>query len=279
MKRLLFLPVLLVLSLTVAAQRNKKETTEEEGGKKKSRQEEGSPEMQQPADKKYMDLMMYYMDGEYEKAYKKSLKVTEDEESSKDAMPFLYASMAIYEMSFIEQYKEDYPDALKDALKLAGKYRKKDEKNSQKQGLPYLEFWQDNKMYFDKLRKTTKDEAQKQLDANKASKAEGFYKLINNFDPEDYSTLYMMGTLRLEANDTANGGKFMREFDEQIKKIEGLTEEPEDRVALLKYAHFEYAKFLINAGRTDAAKEVIKHLELYTGKDPEITKFIEEKKL
>lgn len=271
MTHLLFLPLLLLaFSLNAVGQRNQKP--------KKEREIVAEPE-NLSSDKKYLDLLMYYMDGDYEKCFKKSVNVTEDEESSKDALPFLYASMSLYEMSFLEQYLKDYPEALKESLKYAVKYRKKDERSSLKQGLPYLEYWEENRTYFDKLRKTTKEQAQKMLDEGKASKAEILYKQIIAVDPADYSTYYMLATLRLMENDTANASKLLSSFETEIKKVENLANEPEDRIKLLKYGFMEYSKFLINAGRTDVAKQTMAQLKTYLTADVEIENFIEEKKL
>lgn len=283
MTRLLLLSLVLTLSLSAQAQRQIREPEGESESPKKERTSPSAKEQQQQqdqaADKKYLDLQMYYLDGEYEKCYKKSLNVTEDEETGKDAAPYLFVSMSLYEMMFLDQYKKDYPDALKESLKFAAKYRKKDEKNSAKQGLNYLEFWEENKTFFNKLRKTAKDSAQGQLDNNKVAKAEQLYKAILAFDPSDFSAYYMLGTLRLEANDTANARKNMEAFDAEIKKVETLSEEPADKIALLKYAHFEYARFLVLANRTDAAKLVIEHLKGYIGKDEDIDAFVAKEKL
>jgi len=261
MKRLLFIPILF-LALTTLAQKKGKQQEEE-----------------QPRDVKHLDLLMYYMDGEFDKCLKKSLSVTEDEEFSKDALPYLYVSMSYFEMSFLDQYKEKYPEALKEALKYAVKYRKKDEKNSLKQGLSEPEFWQENQEFFAKLRKTTKQEAEKMLDENKLSKAENYYKQITAFDPSDYSAWYMQAYLYLVKNDTLNANKLLPNFQTEIKKVSDFASEPEDKFVLLKYGYKEYAKFFINQGRTDLGKKTMEELKAYIGKDPEIEAFVVEKKL
>ncbi len=264
MKRLLFIPLLLLVFTTAAQKKGKQQQQEEEV---------------QERDVKHLDLLMYYMDGEFEKCLKKSLNVTEDEEEGKDALPYLYVSMSYYQMSFLEQYKEEYPEALKEALKYAVKYRKKDDKNSLKKGLNEPEFWQENQEFFAKLRKTAKQEAEKMLDENKHSKAENYYKQITAFDPSDYSAWYMQAYLFLIKNDTLNAGKLLPNFQTELKKVADFASEPEDKVSLLKYGFMEYAKFFLNQGRSDLAKEVIRELRSYIGKDPQVEAFVVEKKL
>ncbi len=261
MKGLLFIP-LLFLTLFAAAQKKGKE-----------------PEQKPERDTKHLDLLMYYMDGEFDKCLKKSLKATEDAEAGKDATPYLYASMCYYQLSFIEEFKEDYPEALKEALKYAVKYRKKDERNSQKKGMSTLEFWEENVEFFQKLRKSAKQEAEKMLDDNKLSKADYYYKQITAFDPSDYSAWYMQANLFLLKNDTINANKLLPNFENEIKKVQDFNSEAEDKVKLLRYGFIEYAKYLINEGRTDQAKAAINQLIGYLGKDAEVQKFMEEKKL
>lgn len=278
MTRLLFLPLVL-LSIGVCAQRRSFKEKEDNGEDKKARKEEKGAVIQ-TSEKKHPELVMLFMDGEYEKCFKKAVKATEDEETSKDPQPYLYASMSMYEQWILDESRQMWIDGLKDALKWAAKYRKKDEKSSQKQGLTYLEFWDDNKDYFGKLRKTSKEQAQFMLDSNKVNKAEAWYKQILLFDPGDYSTSYMLGTLRLEAKDTAQGNGYLRAYEIELGKVkESIELEPEDKIKLLKYGHVEYAKFLINENRTDLAKEVMKELITLVGKDEEIEKFMTEKGL
>ncbi|MES2629072.1 MAG: hypothetical protein V4616_08910 [Bacteroidota bacterium] len=283
MKRLFFLSFLTLLSIGVSAQRNKKPAGSEEEPVKTEKPAKGNSSKgsmaPQGSDRKHLDLMAYYMDGDYEKCYKKSVKVTEDEETSKDALPYLYASMCLYEMSFLEQYASAYPEGIKESLKWAGKYRKKDEKNSQKQGLNYLEFWEENEAFFGKLRKTAKDSANAQLDLGKQSKAEQIYKLILAVEPDDYSVNYMMYTMRTEANDAVNGDKYLQTFKDQVAKLDGFSGEPKDRIEMLKYAHVEYAKYLVSNNRSDVARQVLDQLTTYIGKDANVESLIEEKKL
>ncbi len=234
----------------------------------------------QTAETKYLDLLMYYMDGEFEKCLKKSIKATEDDKTSSDPQPYLFVSKCYLELSLKEEYSKDYPDALKEALKYAVRYRKKDERSSEKQGLNYLEFWDDNKDFFERLREATKVEAQKMLDEGKANKAETWYKYVLNFDNSDYSAHFMMYSLAQMSGDTANGSKHHQAFTEEIGKVkEDMRYQPADKINLLRYGYMEYAKFLINQGLTQAAKETITEARTYLTKDSDLEAFIKEKQL
>ena len=74
----------------------------------------------------YEDLLVMYVDEKYEKCMDKAIGYTENDDTKRDALPFLYMSMCNFEMSKQEKYAVDYPKASRDAIKWAEKYRKKD---------------------------------------------------------------------------------------------------------------------------------------------------------
>ncbi len=245
-----------------------------DGGKKKTNFPTGKN-----SETGYYDLLMLYMDGDFKSCVKKSLKVTEKEATSKDPMPYLYVSMSYFEMSQIEQYKKDFPNAFKDAVKFAIKYYKKDEKNSKKQGLKQLEFYDENKPYFEKLRKSLKELAEISLDAKRPSSAEAYYKQILQFDTLDYSSNYMMSILRTVANDPQGSEIYLANVKPCYDFIENGSVHPEDYSRLYKYAFQYEANYLISNGRTDLAKEKIaRALELYPN-DKELGTFKVDKGL
>ena len=74
----------------------------------------------------YEDLLVLFVDEKYEKCIYKAEGYTQGDDTKKDALPFLYVSMCLFEMSKQEKYNADYPKASRDAIKWAEKYRKKD---------------------------------------------------------------------------------------------------------------------------------------------------------
>ncbi|HEX4888061.1 MAG TPA: hypothetical protein VFV37_08450 [Luteibaculaceae bacterium] len=282
------IPVILFVSLSIssAAQRipmdansrpPKNSASGKEGGKSTDKSKSATV---QNGTNQYHDLLMMYLDGDLDKCLKKSLKTIEDEKTSKDPLPYVYAAMCYLDFWNDEEARKDYPEGLKDALKMAARYRKKDERNSQKQGLDYLEFWDGNKEFFAKLRQNTKAEAQKMLDEGKPAKAEGWYKLITAFDEGDYSSYYALYTLRSAAGDTAQANANYRAFKTSMEKVkDDLAYEPDDRLQLLKYAAMEHAKFLIRENRTPLAKETVDEIMAYLKKDAELSNFVQANNL
>jgi len=74
----------------------------------------------------YMDILVYIVDEDYEKCIKKAEKYMEKDETRRDALPYLYSSMALYEMSRDHKYSEDYPRTYRNSLSFLSKYRRKD---------------------------------------------------------------------------------------------------------------------------------------------------------
>ena len=74
----------------------------------------------------YEYLLLFLVNEEYKDCYNKSIKYTLKDKTKKDALPYLFASKASFEMSRDHQYTEEFPKAYKTAMSFAAKYRKKD---------------------------------------------------------------------------------------------------------------------------------------------------------
>ena len=91
----------------------------------------------------YQDLLILYVDENYEKCFGKALNYTENEKTKKHPLPYLYVSMASFGMSQDHQYSESWPKAYSTALSFAKKYRKKDPDNT---------YAEDSQEYIDQLK-------------------------------------------------------------------------------------------------------------------------------
>ena len=65
----------------------------------------------------YNDLLELLVDEEYEKLLYKAEKYTLSDKTKKDALPYVYMSMAYYEISKRDEFAEKYPKAFKESLK------------------------------------------------------------------------------------------------------------------------------------------------------------------
>jgi hypothetical protein len=75
---------------------------------------------------KYMDILVMLVDEEYEKCVKKCEKLIDNDATKKEPLPYLYLSMAYYEMSKDNKYIDEYPKAFFRSLSTLIKYRRID---------------------------------------------------------------------------------------------------------------------------------------------------------
>jgi hypothetical protein len=170
MKRLFSLPLLLTLYLFQPA------TTT------------SSPLM--PSNTEFEELFILYVDEEYEKCMKKSLKATQDDESRKHPLPYLYAAMAYYELHKDEALNIEHPKALRYAMKYAARFQKKDEENQ----YASLHSW-----FLPELTKEAYTAGKVQYDWKNYRKAYSQYKKIVRFAPNDLASQLMLGMSAAQA--------------------------------------------------------------------------------
>lgn len=200
---------------------------------------------------KEMDKMLfYYVDEKYEKLLKMALDFTEDEDTRRNPVPYIYASKAYYEMSKIEEFDEDYPRAFRSALKYAVKFRKKDKES---------EFIEENAEFIDGLKVQAFELADNYYQIGKYSKAKTYYKYLTGMDPEDWGSWFLRGVNETRLN--------MRSDAEISLKtaIDGLSALEKDQVELylpgqlmlLKKGIVGYVEFMKERGKMSEAKEII----------------------
>jgi len=188
----------------------------------------------------YQDLLILFVDEKYDKCFNKAIKYTEDDKSSKHPLPYLYASMASFEMSQDHSYSEDWPKAYATALSFAKKYRKKDPDNTYKE---------DSQEYTDKLKSIIYEEVENyMLDGSEKSykKAVGVIKKVCDIDPNDYGAKLLRGELEILTKNKTEGKKLVSEALDLIRTIGtdvqfGDLNEMQQKY--LKKALIEYAKF------------------------------------
>jgi len=137
----------------------------------------------------YMDLLLLFVDEKYEICFNKSLKYTTKDKTKKDPLPYLYASMASFEMSRDHKYTNSYPKAYKTAISFAAKYRKKDKEYKYKA---------DSEEFINGFKMVLIEEIENYiLEGTEATygKAAGLAKKSCDMDPEDYGAKLLYALL------------------------------------------------------------------------------------
>ena len=201
----------------------------------------------------YQDLLLLYVDEKYDKCYDKAVKYTGNDKTKKDALPYLYASMALFEMSRDHAYVDDFPKAFKESLSYAAKYRKKDIEDAYKE---------DSQEYIEKLKMVVVEEVENYLmeGTDKGySKSVSLIKKIKDIDRKDYGAYLLWGLLETLNGNKTEGRKIVSEGFDKINTIGtdvqfgDLTESEQ---YYLRLSLMEYAKFQ-NEKDPEGAKETI----------------------
>jgi hypothetical protein len=161
----------------------------------------------------YTDLLVYYVDEEYEKCLKKADKYMNKDESKYDPLPYLYTSMCYYEMSRDNKYSEDYPKAYRNALSYLTKYRRKDKTFAYKE---------DAQSYIEKIKLVLAEEIDNyQLDGSEKAdkKITGLLKKLIRIDPDDAGVELMLGVYYAKTKNRSESKKYIACGKEAVKAI------------------------------------------------------------
>lgn len=197
----------------------------------------------------YSDLLSLLVSEEYEKVLRKANKYIQNDNTKKDALPYLYFSEASYRMSLDNKYSTTYPKAYKTALSYAVKFRKKDKTNA---------YWEDAIDYFEELRYLVAEEVENFISADTEKgykKGLSLIKKLAGFSPEDKGIYLTRAVLEVLSGNKSEGRKMIVTAWKSVSEIgtgslqfEEMTEQTQYN---LKFALMQYARY---AKRTDVVK-------------------------
>lgn len=198
-------------------------------------------------------LEKLYMDEKWEDLGDRAQRMTEDDKHKKDPEPYLYVSMAYYQINQANDAKlnEAYPKALADAVKYAGKFRSKDKEGT---------WFNDNISYFDDLKKAVIADASAYVDDPKKLRvAVTSYKNLSKAIPEDHNILFFKGVLeQMNRND----GEAERNIKDAMNGLATAYSDPKykgNRVSnpLLEDGLIRWADLLMERSYADSARKTL----------------------
>lgn len=216
-------------------------------------------------DEDYKEILFMIIDGDYEKAYEKAYRYTEKEKTDRDPIPYVYASMAMYEMSKKDEYREEYPRAFRDAIKFAYKARRYDEEN---QYLPQ------HSAYINELKAEVMQEARFHYSQENWRKATTYAKYANRIDPGDFSALLLKGMAEQKGRNSYQAEKTFVEADTALKYFSANDISLEGKDAYL-FAVLEYAKLMDDLNQKKEAQPYLDAVAVLFEEDPEYQSFVE----
>lgn len=207
--------------------------------------------------KQYDDLLVKYVDEKYEECVTKAERYTEGESTKKDALPYLYMSMCLFEMSKIPKYQqmEDFKKADRDALKYAEKYRKKDKDK---------EFFNNYEDFWAELNTMAQENGLNEYESGTKgmSKARRFFDSMTGYYPENPGPWLMLALCQYNGNLTKDADESVKTYQKALEAAGGISALPEDQKKLMKSALINYAEYLDGKGDKSGAKAAME-----TGKD------------
>ena len=195
----------------------------------------------------YEDLLVLYVDENYEKCLGKAEGYTLNDNTKKDPLPYLYMSMCLYEMSKIEKFQADYPKAARDAVKWAEKYRKKDK--NKEFFANYEDFWAD-------LNQMSMEQGENFYEEGSFSKAKQLFDGMVGYYPENPGAWIMLALCQYKSNLAKEGDLSMKEYAKAALNAD-TGSLPDDQKKLLKNALIRYSELLSTKGQRDSARTTI----------------------
>ncbi len=192
----------------------------------------------------YKDILFMIIDGDYEKAVSKAEKYNERDKTKREPVPYIYASMAYFEMSKKEEFQEDYPRAFRDAIKKAYKAKRYDKEN---------EYMPQHSNYINELKAEVMREARFQYQSEKWRKSITYSKYVNRIDPDDISALLLKGVAEVKGRNTYQAKTTFEEAEEALKSFNASDISLEGKDSYL-YAILEYAKLMEEEGTKEKAQ-------------------------
>ncbi|MCB9193924.1 MAG: hypothetical protein H6597_05265 [Flavobacteriales bacterium] len=214
----------------------------------------------------YEDLLVLYVDENYEKCLGKAENYTMSDATKKDPLPYLYMSMCLYEMSKIEKYQADYPKASRDCLKYAEKYRKKDKNNE------YFAQYED---YWAELNTMAMEQGENYYEDGSFSKAKQLFDSMTGYNPENPGAWMMLALAQYRSNLMKEADENMKHFSKALLDAGDIANLPQDNQKLLKNALMRYADFLDNKGMKDSARSTLDIGKEQFMKEPDFKTFYE----
>ncbi len=198
----------------------------------------------------YEDLLILYVDAEYEKCISKAERYTERDASRRDPLPYLYMSMCYHEMSKLEEFntQHEYRFADREALKYAVRFRKKDKEDA------FVHNYED---YWMSLNTQAMEVAGHHVDMGDHSKARRIYARMVGYMPENAGAWQMLALTQIKLRMHRDAVETMRAFDAAYKGIPDMDRLPADQKKLLKDGLVRYADHLAELGMQDSARATI----------------------
>ncbi|MFK8039472.1 MAG: hypothetical protein AB8B74_14360 [Crocinitomicaceae bacterium] len=221
----------------------------------------------------YKDLDIYFADNDLEKVISKSLKYTQGDDSRKDALPYLFLSLANFEISKGEDQDllKDFPRAYKDAIKYASKAIQKDDDERT--------MYYNNIAHFTDLKEVIFEDVRNLASGGEYGKLAGTLPLMDKLEKNEVGIAFLKAVAKyhrgdksgfrtdqskaLELLDAMESGSLIVNDDDRVD----IAEKKELDREVFKYCIVQYAKLLVQMDELSEARRVLGKIKQLYEKD------------
>lgn len=201
----------------------------------------------QAQDDDYKEILFMVIDGDLEKAVSKSEKYMNKSKTKRDPVPYIYSSMAYYEISKRDEMAEDYPRAYREAIKNAYKARRYDREN---------EYFPNHMDYMNELKGSIMKEARFHFESENYRKSTTYAKYVLRIDPGDLSALLLKGVAEVRGRNAYQAERTFEEAKEALKNfsVDNVSIHGKDGYL---YAVEQYAELMKEEGSKQQAEPYV----------------------
>lgn len=207
----------------------------------------------------YKDILFMIIDGDYEKAASKAEKITEKDKTHREPVPYIYASMANFEMSKDDKYDEDHPRAFRDAIKYAYKAARYDKDN---------EYLPQHAPYINKLKAAIMREARFEFEQESWRKTITNAKYVTRIDPTDLSAILLKGVAEERGRNSYQAKATFEQADTTLKHFSASDIAIDAKPAYL-YSILKFAELMKEQGTKNRAQPYLDAVADVYAEDPE----------
>jgi len=209
-------------------------------------------------------ILFMVIDGDHEKAVSRAEKYMEKEDTRRDPRPYMYASMAYFEISKNDEMAEDYPRAFRDAIKFGGKARRYDKENKY---MPEFD------RYLAELKAEVMQEAKYHFDTENWRKCATFAKNVQRLDPNDISAVLLKATAEWRGKNVYQAETTVGEAKTALENFSASSVGTESKPAY-RFSLIQFAKLMKEEGRKGDATPFLDAVESALSGDKEFDNFM-----
>jgi len=213
----------------------------------------------------YGDLTVYFADGNFEKLLRVAEKYTTNDNTRKDAIPYLYLSKANLEISKGGYLLEKYPRAFKDAIKYASKCIKYDTDGA---------VFESELEHFRKCKEGVFEQMRNLTEADDFGRLTGVIPLMEKLEKYEVGTAFLKAVAKYRRGDKSGfrteesiANLILNEkFDPNSIKmsdydnVEVAKKKKLDRQVIL-FGIEQYCMLVVEKGEKQKAKNLLKQME------------------